>query len=135
MSRALDDLKPEFRAKVFELLARCVEEGIPVLIVDTLRTSEEQAANVARGVSWTLKSKHLTGEAIDLCPIRSYMGPGTTKANWDDVNPSWGELGRLGEALGLKWGVWKKSGAEVAAWRRRGELVNIDLGHFEAGKG
>lgn len=131
MSRFLDDLSPEMRPLAVEFLARCVEAGIHVRVIDTLRTKAEQEANVKKGVSWTTNSRHLTGDAIDVCPIRSYMGEGTTKLNWDDVNPQWGELGRLGESVGLKWGVWKKSKASVPAWRRRGELVNIDLGHFE----
>lgn len=135
MSKSLDDLIPEFRVKVFELLARCMEQGLYVKIIDTLRTKQEQKDYVTRGVSWTLKSKHLEGKAIDLCPIRSYLGPGTTKLNWDDVNPDWGKIGLLGESLGLKWGVWKRGTpailATLPAWRIRGEFYNIDLGHFE----
>ena len=37
MSRALDDLDARFRPLAVELLARCAEAGVPVLIVDTLR--------------------------------------------------------------------------------------------------
>ena len=58
MSRSLDTLSPRFRPLAVELLARCVEAGICVMIVDTLRTPEEHAANLAKGVSWTTHSKH-----------------------------------------------------------------------------
>lgn len=131
MSRRLNDLAPKFREKVFELLARCTEQKIPVWIIDTLRTKEEQEEYLKKGTSWTKNSKHLIGEAIDLCPVASYMGPGTTKLNWDETNPEWLWIGELGERLGLKWGVWRQSTAKVPSWKRRGPLVNVDLGHFE----
>ena len=131
MSRKLDDLHPDFKQKVFVLLARTIEMNLPVVIVDTLRTQAEHEENLRKGVSWTKHSKHLDGKAIDLCPVKSYMGPGTTKANWDEVNPDWWVIGKLGERLGLKWGVWKESSAKVEAWRRREKYINIDLGHFE----
>src|SRR3972149_1349000 len=59
MSRKLDALAPRLKPLVFELLARSVEAGIPVMIIDTLRTPEEHAANLAKGVSWIKVSKHL----------------------------------------------------------------------------
>ena len=99
-------------------LQRC-KISIFVKIISTGRTLEEQAENVKKGVSWTMKSKHLTGKAIDLCPIRSYFvldGKPTTKLQWDDVNPEWTKLGELAESLGLKWG---------GRWKQR------DLGHVE----
>lgn len=101
-----------------ELIARCVEAGIMVMIVDTLRTPAEQQANVAKGVSWTLNSKHLTGDAIDVCPYETYALHGPDKLKWDDTDPAWQRIGQIGEALGLKWGVVKKG-------------QRIDLGHFE----
>ena len=68
MSRKLDDLSPRMLPLAERLLARCVEQGIAVAIVDTLRTEAEHQANLARGVSWTKHSKHLDGDAIDVCP-------------------------------------------------------------------
>ncbi|QQG33666.1 endolysin [Cronobacter phage A24] len=38
------------------------------ILASTVRTEEEQRANIAKGVSWTMKSKHLTGEAVDMAP-------------------------------------------------------------------
>jgi len=58
MSRRLDDLSDRFRPLAMQLLARTVEAGIPVVIVDTLRTEAEHQANLAKGVSWTTHSKH-----------------------------------------------------------------------------
>lgn len=118
MSRALDDLSPRMQPLATALLARCVEAGIMVMIVDTLRTPEEQAANVAKGVSWTLNSKHLTGDAIDIAPFETYALHGGDKLKWDETDQVWQRLGQIGEALGLKWGVVRNG-------------MRIDLGHFE----
>ena len=118
MSRKLDDLSPQMRPVAIELLARLVEAGIMVMIVDTRRTLEEQRAYVAKGVSWTLHSKHLTGDAIDICPFETYALHGGDKLQWDDADPVWQKIGAIGEGLGLKWGVIKRG-------------MRIDLGHFE----
>lgn len=116
MSRALNDLSPRFRPFAVELLARLMEADIPVKIVDTLRTPQEQADNIARGVSWTTRSKHLTGDAIDIAPYAQFSQHGQNKLNWDADDPSWLRIGRIGEAVGLVWG---------GRWQQR------DLGHFE----
>lgn len=112
MSRKLADLSPRFRPLAYQLLAHCVEQQIPVRIIDTLRTPEEHAANLAKGVSWTTHSKHLDGDAIDLC----LWDAGANKLLWDGADPRWEKLGAIGEALGLRWG---------GRWKQR------DLGHFE----
>jgi peptidoglycan LD-endopeptidase CwlK len=116
MSRKLDDLSPRFRPIAFELLARCLEAGVPVLIVDTLRTPAEHAENIRRRVSWTQHSKHLTGDAIDVAPYETYELYGPDKLRWDANDPAWQVIGRIGEALGLRWG---------------GRWTQKDMGHFE----
>ena len=116
MSRRLDDLSPAFKPKALELLARCVEAGIPVLIVDTLRTPDEQAENIRKGVSWTKNSRHLTGDAIDIAPYEQFLAHGADKVLWDAGDPLWTRLGEIGEACGLIWG---------GRWKQK------DLGHFE----
>jgi hypothetical protein len=116
MSRRLDDLAPVFRPLAIELIARSVEAGIGVMIVDTLRTPEEHAENLRRGVSWTNRSKHLDGLAIDIAPYDEYSLAGPDKLLWNANNPVWGKLGAIGERLGLRWG---------GRWRQK------DMGHFE----
>jgi len=116
MSRRLDDLDPRFRPLAFELLARCCEVGIPVAIIDTLRTPAEHAENLVKGVSWITRSKHLDGLAIDVCPYDVYSLTGPDKLAWDANLAVWQRLGPIGEALGLGWG---------GRWKVR------DMGHFE----
>jgi peptidoglycan L-alanyl-D-glutamate endopeptidase CwlK len=116
MSRQLNDLSPRMRPLAFELLARCVEQGIAVCVVDTLRTPAEHAANLAKGVSWTTRSKHLVGDAIDICPFAVWSATGPDKLSWDVSDPNWQRIGAIGEAIGLKWG---------------GRWTVKDLGHFE----
>lgn len=115
MSRKLDDLSAAMLPLAMQLIARCAEDGIPVFIVDTLRTPEEQAENIRKGVSWTTRSKHLTGDAIDVCPYGVYALHGPDKLQWSD-DPAWQRIGEIGERIGLVWG---------GRWRQR------DLGHFE----
>lgn len=117
MSRALDDLHPTFKPLAMELLARLVEAKVPVLIVDTLRTPAEHAINLANGTSWTTRSKHLDGLAIDIVPYSLYtIAPGGDKLEWDVTAPVWQTIGRIGKGLGLRWG---------------GDWTQKDMGHLE----
>lgn len=118
MSRLLSDLTPAFRAKACELIALCVEIQLPVLIITTRRTLMEQEDAVRRGVSWTMKSKHLEGRAIDVCPYKVFRLYGSDELMWDAKDPSWQKIGAIGLKLDLKWGVIKNG-------------HRIDLGHFE----
>lgn len=124
MSRRLEDLDYRLRPIAMELLARCVEEGVMVMIVDTLRTPIEQAEYLRRGASWTRNSKHLAQPpegkslAIDLCPFEQYQLHGPDRLQWDAKDPVWQRMGKIGEGLGLKWGI-RISGR------------HFDLGHFE----
>lgn len=118
MSRNLDDLAPAFKPLAIELIARCAEAGIPVMIVDTLRTAEEQAEKVALKLSWTAHSRHQDGLAIDVVPYELYQAHGIKKLDWDVKDPVWQIIGKIGQGLGLKWGV-------VMNGQRK------DLGHFE----
>lgn len=115
MSRALDDLNTEFKPLAIELIARCVERNIDIRIIDTLRTEEEHRANLAAGTSWTARSKHLDGLAIDIAPKVVL-----TLKNWAPGHPHWIILGQIGESLGLRWG---------GRWER------ADMGHFEMTEG
>lgn len=103
MSRDLKDLSQRLKPLALQLLTKLADEGIDVVVIYTGRTPEEQADCVKRGVSWTMKSKHLTGDAIDLAP-RCLL----SEKNWAPYSPLWECLGAMGESLGLTWGGrWK----------------------------
>lgn len=103
------------KPKAFELLARLMEARIPVVVVSTRRTQEEHEKNLAAGVSWVKHSRHLDGDAIDVCPYEEFAINGRHKLMWGK-HAKWDEIGRIGEACGLVWG---------GRWKQR------DLGHFE----
>jgi peptidoglycan L-alanyl-D-glutamate endopeptidase CwlK len=95
------------------------------MIIFTARTQEEQAALYAQGrtapgkvVTWTLNSKHVRGLAIDLCPWEEFRLHGPDKLAWDADSAVWETIGKIGESLGLQWGIIKNG-------------ARIDLGHFE----
>lgn len=117
MDTSLDHLTPEMKPLAMELLARCVEARIPIIIVNTLRTVEEQETEVALGNSWTSHSKHLPqppsmmSDAIDIAPLKA-MGI----IDWSDKNPNWVKIIAIGERLGLRSGK---------------NFPKPDLGHFE----
>lgn len=44
---------------------------IPFRVLEGLRSLQQQKENIKKGVSWTLKSRHLTGHAVDVAPIEA----------------------------------------------------------------
>src|ERR1051325_1287509 len=119
MSRHLEGLDSRFRPLAEQLIEKCYQASIPVTVITTLRTLEEQKRAVDHGVSWTMHSKHLPQPpegkslAIDLCPADLIH-----EKNWAPWSPLWGRIQEIGRGLGLKAGV-KINGVER------------DPGHFE----
>lgn len=122
MSRLLNDLDYRIRNVAFEFFARCAEARLPLMLIDTLRTEEEQKDNIARKVSWTMNSLHLPQKpdgkalAFDVCPYAVFQLHGPDKLQWDSSDPAWMKIGAIGEALNLRWG---------GRWKQK------DMGHFE----
>lgn len=129
MDRALDSLSSEFKPIIIDVLARLVERGVAVMIVQTSRTQAEHLENLASGASAVSISKHeprklrgiivgtaedLKADAIDLCPYATYQLKGGDKLQWaDDDSPeaiaAFAAIGDIGEAHGLRWGGrWSK---------------------------
>ena len=111
MDTSLTSLSDRFRPFAEAFLWKCQHLGIPIVVVCTRRTDAEQSDCLARGVSWTTHSKHLTGDAIDVA-TRELMA----MKNWGPGDPEWTRIGEIGESLGLVWG---------------GRFHRPDWGHFE----
>lgn len=136
----LEGIKPELRA--------VVERAIEITEVDFgvtqgLRTMEQQEALVARGASKTMKSKHLTGDAVDLA---AYIG---SRVSWEitlydniadamkqaaiELNTPirWGAAWTVADIT--KWeGTMEEAMNAYVDWRRKeGRRPFIDAPHFE----
>lgn len=101
--KTLAELAPHTRSAALKLYEYGVKIGLDILIYDARRTIEEQAENVRRGVSWTMKSYHLCGQAFDFVPVKN------GKADWGGYSDpkviKWVEHAKL---LGFEWGgTWK----------------------------
>ena len=91
-SRSLDDLKPEFRARVNMWLDKCALAGLEPLIYCTYRSLEEQALEYAKGR--TIKGKIVTnakpgqsahnyGLALDFVPMQNGRPQWSNNALYD----------------------------------------------------
>ena len=108
-----------------------------------LRTEKEQEDLVARGASQTMKSKHLTGDAVD---VVAYIG---SRISWelnlyDDIADAFKEAS-VREGVGIKWGAswhipdlrdWEGTAEEamnsyIDLRRSQNRRPFIDAPHFE----
>jgi peptidoglycan L-alanyl-D-glutamate endopeptidase CwlK len=83
----------------------------PFAVIEGVRTADRQAALVAKGASQTLRSRHLTGHAVDLGPVpldwkdtgafRRLAGAMQRAADAEGVPLIWG--GSFRDAKGRPW--------------------------------
>lgn len=107
----LPQLTAETRDRAVQLVNAARQVGVPLIITSSRRSMEEQQRLVQAGLSRTLNSAHLRGEAFDV----DVMG-----LKRDDIPRWWlSALGSYGESLGLIWG---------------GRWAFYDGGHFELDK-
>lgn len=81
-------LHPERLAGVHPDLVRVVHRAgelakVSLLVVEGVRTLEKQKAYFAAGKSKTMKSRHLTGHAVDLAPMLDLDGDGALELSWE----------------------------------------------------
>jgi hypothetical protein len=106
----LEGVKPE--------LQRVAHRAIQLTKIDFgitcgLRTVAEQRELVAKGASQTMKSKHLTGDAID---VVAYIGP---RISWelnlyDDIADAFKQAA-IEEGVAIRWGAaWTVS--DIRKW-------------------
>ncbi|HCW3157744.1 TPA: M15 family metallopeptidase [Listeria monocytogenes] len=101
-SRSLENvnkLADNTKAAARKLLDWAENSGIEVLIYETIRTKEQQSANVASGASQTMRSYHLVGQALDFV-----MAKGKT-VNWGGYRSANAKkFIAKAKALGFTWG-------------------------------
>ncbi len=117
-------------------LVRVVERAIQLTTVDFtvlegLRTLEQQKAYVARGVSKTLDSAHLTGDAVDVAPIVAGVIPWKDMKSFQAVAHA---MFQAADELGvpIQWGAdWDLDGIRVD---RDSDESFLDAPHFQRPK-
>lgn len=104
----LATVQPQLQKLGRELLRRLAAEGLTFKVTSGNRTQAEQDKLYAQGrygnkgpiVTWTRRSRHIGGRAIDLT-LFSGKNP-----VWE--SPKYDRAGEIGEELGLVWGGrWK----------------------------
>ncbi|MFI8676993.1 SH3 domain-containing protein [Bacillus thuringiensis] len=100
----LNKLADNTKAAAFKWYQYCIDNGIEVLIYETIRTVEQQREYVRKGASQTMRSYHLVGQALDFVPIQSN---GTE--DWIGYNKEpWASAIRYAKQIGFEWGGdWK----------------------------
>jgi len=136
----LEGVKPELVAVV----KRAIElTGVDFGVTEGVRSIETQKDYVARGVSQTMTSKHLTGDAVDLV---AYVGP---RVSWelnlyDDIADAM-KAAAIELGVPLRWGAawnvpditkWQGTMADamnhyIDERRKQGRRPFIDGPHFE----
>ena len=104
-------------------LVKVVERAIQIskqdfTVIDGLRTLSEQRKLVARGVSKTMNSRHLTGHAVDVVP---YPIP----RDWGEYKASqWAEISRAMKEAAKELGVTIEWGGD---WRNAWDKPHYQL--------
>ncbi|EAE4687237.1 M15 family peptidase [Listeria monocytogenes] len=95
----VNKLADNTKAAARKLLDWAENSGIEVLIYETIRTKEQQSANVASGASQTTRSYHLVGQALDFV-----MAKGKT-VDWGAYRSDKGKkFVAKAKSLGFEWG-------------------------------
>nr|WEY95971.1 hypothetical protein P5641_20485 [Bacillus subtilis] len=82
----INKLADNTKAAAKKLLAYAEKNKIGVLIYGTIRTEAQQRQNVNKGVSQTMKSYHLVGQALDFVPTGGYSKSDTKWNGYGTAN-------------------------------------------------
>ena len=110
--KRLEGVDERLKAIVIECAVRC---SYPFNVSEGLRTEEQQREYVRQGKSRTMKSKHLTGKAVDLYPL-----------SMDRKVVDWS---RFEELADLMFQVARDQGVEIV-WGGHWKTL-VDKCHFE----
>lgn len=131
--RDLNKLHPYVKGLAEELIRKCKEIGIEIIVTETLRTKERQQELYNKGrtapgqIVTNAKpgnSIHNYGLAFDIVPVEK------GKALWDRYD-LFKKVGEIGVALGLDWGGNWRSFKDYPHFQWTGGLSLTDL---KAGK-
>lgn len=78
--RRLQGVHPDL-VKVVEAAAQ-QPAGVWFMVIEGLRTIERQRELLAQGATTTLKSRHLTGHAVDIAPVLHLDNQGRCVPSW-----------------------------------------------------
>jgi hypothetical protein len=95
----LGAVKPSLQAVV----KRAIElSTVDFRVIEGIRTLERQKYLLKKGATRTLKSKHLTGDAVDLAPVIN----GQVSWDWQYFHPIAQAMKQASEELGtpIRWG-------------------------------
>ncbi|MFE6232553.1 M15 family metallopeptidase [Bacillus subtilis] len=102
----INKLADNTKAAAKKLLAYAEKNKIGVLIYETIRTEAQQRLNVNKGVSQTMKSYHLVGQALDFVPTGGYSKSDT---KWNGYGAA--DIKKFiayAKSIGFEWGGdWK----------------------------
>ena len=107
--RLVANLERDFQKRVIVMVNWARSQGVPLVVISGVRTPAAQARLIRAGRTTAVRSRHLTGRAVDVQVL------GFTTAQLPAAFWNW--LGSVGEAVGLTWG---------------GRFTRVDLNHFQA---
>jgi len=113
---AFMSLNPIPRDRAWIMLYLLREWGFSPRLNEGKRSAERQAQLFAEGKSKTLQSKHLTGDAWDMCDLN---------LGWDTTREFKRAVGRAARIVGAVWG---------GQWRSFGEFGDWAHSEFQGGK-
>lgn len=92
------------REKALQWYDYCKKNNIEILVYETIRDEKTQRENVKKGVSQTMKSYHLVGQALDFVPVDQ-----SGHALWNGYNSKNIQKAiDYAKKLGFEWGGdWK----------------------------
>ncbi|MFJ3389328.1 M15 family metallopeptidase [Lysinibacillus sp. NPDC086135] len=100
----LDKLAVNTRALAYKWYQYCVSNKIEVLVYETIRSVEQQKANVAKGASQTMKSYHIVGQALDWVLVDSKGNALWNAYNTTNANKVINYAKSIGFESGRDWG-------------------------------
>lgn len=101
-------LQPSIQPLAEQLVLNAAGAGVPLRVVQDVRTPQEQQALLESGRGVTNAGANLSyhnyGLAFDVVPEEYLSLP-----NWNPEGPLWDKVGAIGKSIGLEWGGdWKK---------------------------